>query len=803
MERIPADLIGEEYRLRRRLGERLAHPEFLARFPGRDTELCALLDSIDTELAVERSAAARFGSPPREPLEPAAQGSRFQVVRPHLRGGLGQIFIARDLELDREVALKEIHDFHADRPDSRARFIREAEITGRLEHPGIVPVYGMGRNSDGRPFYAMRLIRGDTLGDAIRRYHAQAAPAPASAERALELRRLLGHFVTVCNTIAYAHSQGVLHRDIKPGNILLGPFGQTVVVNWGLAKLIGARGPEVMEAFDQAGDARPAAEAETQPGQVMGTPSFMSPEQFAGDPGVLGPASDVYSLGATLYMLLAGRPAFHDVKPPLLAEKIKHGDFPPPRRFNREVPAALEAVCKKAMALRPEDRYASARALASDVERWLGGEPVSAMREPLAARAQALAGGSSHAGNSRRRRGDYGPGRPFRPGCLPEEGQSHRARTARRFAEDQSRLAMEAVQGYTTGVNHELLLNQPEMRELRGRLLQAPREFYLRYKTNLERNGNLNPQSRAELAEACMNLGILTEEVGTLDEAAAAYRQALDLLEALPREHTGRGHSTRNGTSIHWGAWRRFTPSNGQTRRGGARVSAGSGPGRRAGRPFPRRVELSPDGDRGRDGSLATCTIPPASSIRPRRSIRPSWIDCRLPASRVQPIGTRANNAQDCLSDLGRLYEAQGRYGRADRSYRESLAIRRQLAGENKDSMTAAEDLASSLEELGHLDYLTGLHKRAEQSYRESLAIRQSLARDHPNNVSVRRGMAESWNHIGMITARAGPRRRGSRSLSLGRGDSRSAGRRKPLGDAGTRSALSSAPRPGRDRAQC
>ena len=145
------------------------------------------------------------------------------------------------------MALKEIHDFHADRPDSRARFIREAEITGRLEHPGIVPVYGMGRNSDGRPFYAMRLIRGDTLGDAIRRYHRHEPPASAPVERALELRRLLGHFVTVCNTIAYAHSQGVLHRDLKPGNILLGPFGQTVVVDWGLAKLIGARGPETME----------------------------------------------------------------------------------------------------------------------------------------------------------------------------------------------------------------------------------------------------------------------------------------------------------------------------------------------------------------------------------------------------------------------------------------------------------------------------------------------------------------------------------------------------------------------------
>ncbi len=314
---------------------------------------------------------------------PTSSGLRFRVLRPHAKGGLGQVSVALDEELHREVALKEIQDRYADDPHSRTRFVLEAEVTGGLEHPGIVPVYGLGCYDDGRPFYAMRFIRGDSLQDAIAKFHQAEGPKRDPGERALALRGLLGRFVAVCNAIAYAHARGVLHRDLKPGNVMLGKYGETLVVDWGLAKVMG-RGqlptepPEPYLVLSSADSGAP-----TQMGSALGTPQFMSPEQAAGRLDLLGPASDVYSLGATLYHLLTGKAPFEGADAGAILQKVQQGEFPAPRRVSRAVAAALEAVCLKAMALRPEERYASARALADDVEHWLADEPVTAYREPL------------------------------------------------------------------------------------------------------------------------------------------------------------------------------------------------------------------------------------------------------------------------------------------------------------------------------------------------------------------------------------------------------------------------------------
>ena len=326
------------------------------------------------------------------PGSPAHTGPRFQVLRSHASGGLGEIFVARDQEFGREVALKEIQEPLADDAQLRARFVVEGAITGCLEHPGIVPVYSLGHHPDGRPFYAMRFIRGESLRAAITHLHAD-GPADLG-KQTFTLRQLLGRFVVVCNALAYAHSRGVIHRDVKPENIMLGPYGETLLVDWGLAKLVSAEtaiesSPECIAPLRAEGIVQPSvsASAPTEFGAVVGTLAYMSPEQAAGLVDTLGPATDIYALGATLYVLLTGRTPFQQRTPQEIRSDVMAGRFPSPRQVNHTVPAPLAAICIKAMAIDPTRRYATSRQLADDLEAWMSDEPVKAWREPWRVRA--------------------------------------------------------------------------------------------------------------------------------------------------------------------------------------------------------------------------------------------------------------------------------------------------------------------------------------------------------------------------------------------------------------------------------
>ncbi len=311
-----------------------------------------------------------------------SEGQRFRILRAHARGGLGEVFVALDSELNREVAVKQIHDRHADDEASRQRFVIEAEITGGLEHPGIVPVYGLGSYRDGRPYYAMRFIRGENLKEAIGAFHADASLKNNPGRKSLELRKILRRFTDVCNAIEYAHSRGVLHRDIKPSNVILGKHGETLVVDWGLAKAVGKVDPGISSGEGTFIPGSASNSAETLPGSALGTPGYMSPEQAAGDLQTLGPHSDVYSLGATLYCVLTGKAPIEGCDVGEMLRKAQKGSIRPPRSIDPSIDKALEAVCLKAMANAREDRYSSSRALADDVERWMADEPVLAWNEP-------------------------------------------------------------------------------------------------------------------------------------------------------------------------------------------------------------------------------------------------------------------------------------------------------------------------------------------------------------------------------------------------------------------------------------
>jgi eukaryotic-like serine/threonine-protein kinase len=351
------------------------------------------IDDVDLNQTLALAATLPTGSAPgRDHSTATSQQSsspsvaRFSVIRPHAKGGLGEVFVAYDHELNRQVALKEIQGKYSFDDDSRLRFMQEAEITGGLEHPGIVPVYGLGTYADGRPFYAMRFIKGVSLGEAASKFHSKDSPSKAGDYLGIEFRQLLRRFVDVCFSIEYAHARGVLHRDLKPGNIMLGKYGETLVVDWGLAKPM-HRTAESEATNSGEETLRPASgdSANTRMGQALGTPAYMSPEAAAGRLEELGVASDVYCLGATLYHLLTGS-APYGRKGSDTLEAVKLGKFPPPRETNTGIPRALEAICLKAMQHVPAQRYASAKLLAEEVELWLAGEPVSAYAEPLSTR---------------------------------------------------------------------------------------------------------------------------------------------------------------------------------------------------------------------------------------------------------------------------------------------------------------------------------------------------------------------------------------------------------------------------------
>jgi WD40 repeat protein len=291
-------------------------------------------------------------------LLPVDDPDRYEQISEHARGGLGRIVRAVDRRLGRTVAVKELlrrDDWH------EARFVREALITARLEHPGIVPVHEAGRWPNGDPYYVMKLVEGRTLKELM-----------AGHTQLRERLGLLQHVIAVADAVGYAHSEGVIHRDVKPSNVIVGSFGETIVVDWGLARDCKHDVPEPAAELLAAG----SGSVSTISGKVIGTPAYMAPEQARGE--VVDARADVYAIGAVLYELLAGKSPHADETPEATLDRVIAGPPAPICRVSPTVPTELADIVAKAMARAPHERYANATLLAEDLRRFQTGKLVSA-----------------------------------------------------------------------------------------------------------------------------------------------------------------------------------------------------------------------------------------------------------------------------------------------------------------------------------------------------------------------------------------------------------------------------------------
>jgi eukaryotic-like serine/threonine-protein kinase len=288
---------------------------------------------------------------------PDLSGTKYELVEKIAQGGMACVYLAKDRDLDRLVALKVLCDPPSD-PQAGSRLANEARIIARLEHPGIVPVHDSGVLADGRIYYAMKLVRGQRLDEYV---------GPSTTRN-----DLLAIFEKICQAVSFAHAHGVIHRDLKPQNIMVGSFGEVLVMDWGVAKVRAETAASV--SFPANGSvARIGSQTDTAHGTILGTPGYMAPEQARGDVEAIDARTDVYALGAILYFLLTGQ-----LKPPL--------------RPRGALPRPLEAICLKALAGPQSERYQSVEALAADVARFRAQGPVEAYRERFFEKATRLMG---------------------------------------------------------------------------------------------------------------------------------------------------------------------------------------------------------------------------------------------------------------------------------------------------------------------------------------------------------------------------------------------------------------------------
>ena len=654
--------------------------------------------------------------PPASP--PAAQ--RYTLLAEIAGGGMGVIWRATDTALSREVAVKVLQDRYALDSGAARRFADEARITAQLQHPAIPPVHDIGTLPDGRPFLAMKLIKGQTLDKLL-----HARPDVAS-----ERGRFVAVFEQICQAVAYAHAHGVLHRDLKPSNVMVGAFGEVQLMDWGLAKVLASQqrprpadDPEETQPGTLVVSLREGDAMFTQAGSVLGTPSYMPPEQAIGAIDQIDARSDVFGLGGILAAVLTGRPPFVGDTSESTRQLAAKGNVQAcfARLDSCGADPELIALCKHCLAPEKEDRPANGdevakavaqlRAAADERARRAELDKVRVEGEKAAAEAQALE-------RRKRRRLWLGTASALVLAlvgglsavlAVQQRANDDLAAKNKELADEQAKvqarfeLAQKAIAIFHTGVSEDVLLKNDQFKELRTRLLKEAAGFYADLEKLLA--GQTDDKSRRLLAEGYFQLGELMDRIGSRPEALAVHRKALAVRRELAAE-AGADVETRLDVA-------RSVEAVGELLR-----ETGDVAGARAAYEEQRDIARA--------------------------------LEAESPTDAVRTVLARSYH------NIGYLLLSTGKRAEALTEYEKARDIREKLVEANPTHTEFQRDLAQIHDKIGEVLWQTGKPAGALAAWQQVRVLRQKLADANPTRTGLQSNLVHSYTNLGLVLTHLG-----------------------------------------------